>query len=259
MPNVAMQNPWARTQTDAFGRLSSQVLEAQRSDLFTVNFSKAYDAIRGVLTRSAEENELVAELLQQFPTKEQLVYFASAVDFSSAQVAVGNSRRHEVPLPFPGTEEPYGTVTVTFLQDASGEANLNSSKIGAFLRGWRTLVRAGRAGIGSGDVSLGLLAASENGNSLIPHYRHSFLVELWRGSQLGGDPNSPTAGMMELATQWQVKDAWVQSVQPNSLNSKQSGPQELRATFAASAVVEGVTSGAVQIGEIRNIGTLPSG
>lgn len=257
MPNVAMKNPWGRTQADVFGQLSSQVLEAQRSDLFTVNFSKAYDAIWGVLNRSADEGGAVAALLKQFPTKDQLVYFASAVDFPPSQVAVGNSRRHEVPLPFPGAEESFGLVTVTFVQDASGESNLSASKISAFLRGWRALVRAGRAGLSAGDLSLGLLEASANGNSLIPHYRHSFLVELWRGNSTDGNVESQNAGLMELATQWQVKDAWVQSIQFNSLSSKQSGVQELKATFAASAIVEGVVSGGVQIGEIRNLGTVP--
>lgn len=245
MPIVAMQNPWARMQGPGLA-----ALEAQRNDLFTVNFTSAYDEIVRVLqraTQTSSQGQEISSLLRSFPSKGELGYFPCAVEFPSSAVGVNQGKRHEVPVPYPGQEELYGSVAINFLQDASGDANLNVSKINAFLRGWRALVRAGRAGLSSGDISLGLQEASADGNGYVPHFKHNFQVELWRGNS--GSGAAAEDGEMELATRWTVYGAWLQALQMGSLTSKGGAALETRAVFAASAIGEG-NPGGVQIGVI---------
>lgn len=235
-----LKNPWATTQTSAPGQTNAGATEAQRADLFTVDFSSAYAAIRGVLERERDTGG-VAELLDQLPIASELIYYARAVDFGEAKVASQIGRRHEATVPYPGLEEPYGAVTVNFIQDASGDANRYASKIMAFFRAWRALVRAGRAGLNSGDISLGLLQASASGRGLVPHYRHNFNVKLWRGAVPGSEEEP--ALTLELATQWTLQGAWVLAVQPGSVGNTNNGAQELRVVFAVETLTEGLGGG----------------
>lgn len=240
-----LKNPWA-AQAGAL-----PAMEVQRSDLFTVDFSSAYDAIRTVFERSRDADG-VEDLLRQFPSRDELPYYARAVDFGDSRIGQQLGRRHEVPVPYPGEETPYGQVTVTLMQDATGESSLYASKIMAFFRGWRVLARAGRAGVNQREVSLDLLQASADGRSLIPHFRHNFVVRLWKGATPapGAEPDPLR---MELATQWTVQGAWVESLQPAGLASDQGVAHGLRVIFAAEAMVEGL-GGSVRILPIVQVG-----
>lgn len=243
MPQTLPQikNPWAaQTGPDTAG------LEAQRSDLFTVDFSLPLAAIRGILAQARnriDTQQIAGSLLQQFPTPDEMPYYANSIEFPTTQITASASKRHEVPILRPGLEEAVGSFTITFTQDTRADSTY--SKVLAFLRAWRAVVRAGRDGQTEGELSLDLLQAG-GGNTLIPQCKHNFSVQLWRGHipQLFDDDltedldeTSSTAGV-ELAGQWTIVRGWLVGFQQGQLRHSASGIMEIRATFQAEAIVE---------------------
>ncbi len=247
-----LSNPWGASAPDGSG------IDAQRSDLFTLDFSLPLSAIRSILIRATNNgSKLAGSLLGSLPDQLRLPFFANSVEFPEARTSASVVKRHEIPLTWPGMDDAPGQINITFTVESPTAIVDARSKVLAFLRAWRAVVRAGRPGQQQGELSLDLLTASRDGTRLIPDYRHNFSIYLWRGripasNEAPFDNFTAANSGVELAQEWTIVRGWLCGMQATQLRHAASGILEVRASFQAEAVVEGL-GGSVSFGAIRAV------
>lgn len=260
---VQVKNPWGSQAAN-----DAKSLEAQRSDFFTVDFGYAITsfqailaratsastvqtsaAVTGVNTASFQASRSGAEANNyglSLPVANDAVFLARAVDFPDRRVGVNPTKRHEMPLPYPATDEVVGQINITFTMDVPNSDTVYS-QVNALMRVWTAVVRAGRAGQDPGELSFDLKTASLGGQGLIPDYRQDIVVNFWRGMRFVGQPDSFFGVGGSPATKdssvincggYILRRAWLAAFQPGTLAHASAGIMDARATFYADAVIE---------------------
>lgn len=208
---VRADNPWGRSS----GR------EPQRSDLWYIDFTSAFDGIMGrgdVGKNTLEELEYDgqytmgnhANLINPFSgDRTSIRYYATSVNLPELVTTPEVTRRDSKPYHSPGCDSPLGAIKVSFIHDISnvqdGPDGIRRSEIYSFLSLWRTLVRSGRGGMSS-EFSLALDRDFK--------VNYGFDVSL---SFLGGVDLSqalaenPAQSGLEVTSVYTMKNCWLSS------------------------------------------------
>jgi len=150
-----------RFQENVWGKQGSEsALDAQRSDLWSINMVNVVEGVKQIST-------------MEIGTLEP--YYARSVVLPEMKMKPESVRRDSRSYMMPGFDEALDSIKITFLMDAC--AYRTESKIYRLLTLWRKLVRAGRGPMSS-EMSIDL-----NDNYQLP-YAFSIPVTLLRGTEL---------------------------------------------------------------------------
>lgn len=232
--NDWQKNPWGVT------------LEAQRSDLWYVNLDSVVREFSAAGLFGADE---VYGNFNGGNTQ----FYALSVSLPEQKINSEIVRRDSRPYHMPSWDEPTGQIRMDFIHDVSSVAHPGvgrQSEIVKLLTVWRAVTRAGRGAMStearysmSPEYSLPLSAA--NRASL-----HAFDIPIYllagagvpgvsteTGVELSFDADVET--LMQNATQYTLKNAWLSAFQPSQLSYSAAGVMTVTASFYADDVVFG--------------------
>lgn len=183
MPRVVndQTNPWGR----------QQGVDAQRSDLWVVDFTNALTGIKAAL---ASATTLSTGVATPYVPPRLASYFAASISLPELKVRADDIRRDSRPYKTPSWDDPCESIRMTFLLDChrANTPNLSPyrSDIYQMLDTWRACTRAGRQGM-SNEFAITL-----NANYRID-YAFDVQLSLLTGtipqvSALGGIQGSPS-------------------------------------------------------------------
>ena len=211
---IDAKNPWAAQGGD---------LDGQRADLWLLDFSTALNTFRPIF-------EFLPVGFYTLPTSTALTVSARSFDFPEMRTDAAIGKRDNVPNHFPGDDQAFQQVRITFLVPDSRRSA--AAPVVSFAYAWRAIVRAGRGKYSAGDADLTLLQAG-GGKSLVPRYKADVAVYT-----LGGSVD----GLVKTAT-YTLKNAWLSASQLSTLSMDQSGFQTFTMVLYAEAVIPGQRTG----------------
>jgi hypothetical protein len=209
-------NPWGQT------------VDAQRSDLWSVDFSAAMTGLNNSTGLGAPTGT-APTLPPKLGT-----YFAQTVTLSELKLRAEPIRRDSRPYQMPSWDEPIEAITMTFLLDCYGQLGAvrdpYASDIYQMLEAWRARVRMGRGGMSS-EFSLDL----DSSYGFLTPFRWDVRVNLLRGAV-------PSVSIAEISNdliatlQLRLVNAWPASYRISELSYDAPKPVTLSTTFYAEDI-----------------------
>jgi hypothetical protein len=138
-------------QTNTWGRAAG--IEAQRTDLWVVDFREAIAGLRETSTVAQDTNtefpnsSFLMSLSDILPTATLATYFCKSVSLPELRVRPDVVRRDSRPYNMPSWDDPLDPIRISFLLDCYKAGTVESpyqSDVYNVLDFWRALVRAGR-------------------------------------------------------------------------------------------------------------------
>jgi hypothetical protein len=227
MPVLNATNPW--------GKIGG--IEPQRSDLWTLDLEQALKSLRGSF---GEQFSL--------PDANTTKFYARSVTYPETKIAPYESKKHSVPLQYPGMDEPLGEIRVDFIIDA-GQVDSSgtfiaqaNSRILNLIRLWHEAARVGRPTRSPVESSV----QAWLGTQPLPIsnlFKFDVIVRYFTGlitdNSLNTTDSDSGFGQDSLTPTTVVKlmRCWVASYQLNQLDHESQGLSKLTVAFIAEAIV----------------------
>ena len=224
---VKTVNPWSK----------QGGLEPQRSDLWVVELEQVVNGVRNVPQFAG----------MTFPDPNTSKYYARQVIFPDISMAAVESKRHSVPIEYPGFDEPIGQVRIDFMVEAGQTKSDGSlfpqqnSRIWNLIRCWHQLARVGRVSRTSLEDGFSI-PLQEIATSYASSFKFDVNVNLFSGPDTApdfgifGQTFKPTAGLLPTTSSL-LKRCWVKAYQIGNLDHEGNAFLKLTVTLVTESIV----------------------
>ena len=243
MPVVNVRNIWGTAVNPIAGAPASlRSHDIQRNDLWQLDLSGVVARLKAQLLEVVQPISFgrVTEIVQSLPVPNETTYYAQSLDLPELKMDTPTIMRDTLPYLTPGQDQVPGNVRVVFLVDAGAPTPTQGAQLLNLLFVWRAAVRAGRGSFEGGfedqdDYELAWGLADANPGSLQSDFRFDVPVSLLRGGSTVGRNAMGRPNMMEVASSLKIKQMWLFSIQPSTLQySSSAAVWTVTATFGCS-------------------------